>query len=134
MPQQHKKIPIRSDCDVILARTMSRELAILLGFGLIDQARIATTVSELARNIVLYAGTGQVIVRSLERDDEVGIEIECKDQGPGIANIAHALGDEITDITYMGRGLAGARRLMDEFDLQSQPGVGTTIICRKWHA
>ncbi len=131
--QQSRDVIIRSDRDVVTARALARELATMLGFGPVDQARIATTVSELARNVIAYAGTGQVTLRSLDENQAVGIQIECRDQGPGIGDIAQALGDEAFRVNSVGRGLSGARRLMDEFELQSEVGVGTTVICRKWH-
>jgi serine/threonine-protein kinase RsbT len=89
-------------------------------------------VSELARNIFLYAGTGQVAVRAVEEPGRTGIEIVCEDQGPGIANLEVVMQDGYSTSRGMGMGLPGARRLMDEFDIQSREGVGTTIACRKW--
>lgn len=130
---QPKAAVIRSDLDIVIARTMARDTAKALGFGAIDQARIATAVSELARNIFLYAGTGSVTVRELEKGGRKGIEIVCEDQGPGIADMELSMQDGYTTSRGMGMGLPGAKRLMDEFDVQTQLGVGTTIICRKWH-
>ncbi len=129
---QSKSAVIRSDLDIVIARTLARDTAKALGFGPIDQARIATAVSELARNIYLYAGSGTVIVRELEKGGRKGIEIVCEDQGPGIANIDLVMQDGYTTSRGMGMGLPGARRLMDDFSIQSQQGVGTTIVCRKW--
>lgn len=125
-------VAIRSDLDIVLARSAAREVAKRLGFGAIDQARIATAVSELARNIFLYAGSGTVSVRPLERRGRPGIEIICEDQGPGIADIALVMQDGYSTSRGMGMGLPGAKRLMDEFELCSQVGVGTTVTCRKW--
>ncbi|ACL23661.1 anti-sigma regulatory factor [Chloroflexus aggregans] len=129
---QSKTAVIRSDFDIVIARTMARDMAKALGFGPIDQARIATAVSELARNIFLYAGTGNVTVRNIEKGSRKGIEIICEDQGPGIPNIDLVMQDGYSTSRGMGMGLPGAKRLMDEFDIKSQEGVGTTIICRKW--
>jgi serine/threonine-protein kinase RsbT len=129
---QGKAAVIRSDLDIVIARTLARDTAKNMGFGAIDQARIATAVSELARNIFLYAGTGTVTVREVERTGRKGIEIICEDQGPGIANIDTVMQDGYSTSRGMGMGLPGAKRLMDEFDIRSQEGVGTTIICRKW--
>jgi serine/threonine-protein kinase RsbT len=98
----------------------------------VDQARIATAVSELARNIFLYADSGQVTARAVERNGRKGIEIEFQDQGQGIANIDQVMQDGYSTSRGMGMGLPGARRLMDEFDIQSTLGVGTTVVCRKW--
>jgi serine/threonine-protein kinase RsbT len=129
---QPKTAVIRSDLDIVIARTMARDTAKALGFGAIDQARIATAVSELARNIFLYAGTGNVSVREIEKSGRKGIEIVCEDQGPGIANIDLVMQDGYSTSRGMGMGLPGAKRLMDEFTIRSQEGVGTTITCRKW--
>jgi len=129
---QGKAAVIRSDLDIVIARTLARDTAKNMGFGAIDQARIATAVSELARNIFLYAGTGTVTVREVERSGRKGIEIICEDQGPGIVNIETVMQDGYSTSRGMGMGLPGAKRLMDEFEIRSQEGVGTTIICRKW--
>jgi serine/threonine-protein kinase RsbT len=129
---QGKAAVIRSDLDIVIARTLARDTAKSLGFGAIDQARIATAVSELARNIFLYAGTGTVTVREVERSGRKGIEVVCEDQGPGIPNIDLVMQDGYSTSRGMGMGLPGAKRLMDEFDIRSQEGIGTTIICRKW--
>ncbi|GIV91633.1 MAG: hypothetical protein KatS3mg056_0342 [Chloroflexus sp.] len=128
---QSKTAVIRSDLDIVIARTMARDMAKALGFGPIDQARIATAVSELARNIFLYAGTGNVTVRDIEKGSRKGIEIICEDQGPGIPNIDLVMQDGYSTSRGMGMGLPGAKRLMDEFDIKSKEGVGTTIVCRK---
>ena len=129
---QGKAAAIRSDLDIVIARTLARDTAKNMGFGAIDQARIATAVSELARNIFLYAGAGTVTVREIERAGRKGIEIVSEDQGPGIANIDTVMQDGYSTSRGMGMGLPGAKRLMDEFDIRSQEGVGTTIVCRKW--
>lgn len=102
---QSKTAVIRSDLDIVIARTMARDSAKALGFGAIDQARIATAVSELARNIFLYAGTGNVTVKEVERNNRKGIEIICEDQGPGIANIDLVMQDGYS--TSRGMGMPG---------------------------
>jgi serine/threonine-protein kinase RsbT len=123
---------IRSDLDIVTARSMVREIAKNLGFVPIDQARIATAVSELARNIFLYAKTGQVTIRGVEHENKRGIEIICEDNGPGIPDTDLALQDEYSTSGGKGMGLPGAKRLMDDFVIQSTVGSGTTITCRKW--
>lgn len=123
---------IQSDLDIVTARSAARDTAKRIGFGPIDQARIATTVSELARNIYLYAGRGTVHVQDVSRGPFTGIEIICADQGPGIADIDLVMQDGYSTSRGMGLGLPGARRLMDEFTVQTQIGGGTTITCRKW--
>jgi serine/threonine-protein kinase RsbT len=129
---QPKSAVIRSDLDIVIARTMARDMAKALGFSAIDQARIATAVSELARNIYLYAGTGTVTVREVEKLGRKGIEIVCEDQGPGIPDIDLVMQDGYTTSRGMGMGLPGAKRLMDDFSIQSQVGVGTKVVLRKW--
>jgi serine/threonine-protein kinase RsbT len=132
MPIQTKVITIKSDLDIVTARSTARDLAKSMGFGAIDQARIATAVSELARNIFVHAKSGQMAAGEFNRNGRQGIELEFKDQGPGIPDIEQALQDGYSTARSMGMGLPGARRLMDEFEIQSTPGVGTTILCRKW--
>ncbi len=134
MMGQLKTAVIRSDLDIVIARTMARDVAKALGFGAIDQARIATAVSELARNIFLYAGTGNVTVREIDKNARKGIEIVCEDQGPGITNIDLVMQDGYSTSRGMGMGLPGAKRLMDEFNIRSTENVGTTITCRKWRS
>lgn len=129
---QAKAAVIRSDLDIVIARTLARDTAKSLGFGPIDQARIATAVSELARNIFLYAGTGSVTVREVDKNTRKGIEIVCEDEGPGIPDVNVAMQDGYSTSRGMGMGLPGAKRLMDEFDLKTQDGIGTKITCRKW--
>jgi serine/threonine-protein kinase RsbT len=127
-----KVTTIRSDLDIVVARSATRELARALGFGAIDQARIATAVSELARNIFLYAGTGTVLAQPVAERGKTGIEVICEDQGPGIANVDLVMQDGYSTSRGMGMGLPGAKRLMDEFSVRSEEGAGTTITCRKW--
>ena len=100
---------------------------------MVDQSRIATAVSELARNVVRYAtnGQGETYIRSLN-GERVGIEIVVADQGPGIENVEEALRDGYTSGSGMGMGLPGARRLMDELTIDSVPGQGTAVTIRKW--
>jgi serine/threonine-protein kinase RsbT len=129
---QSKQAQIQSDLDIVTARSMAREIAKSQGFGAIDQARIATAVGELARNIFIYAKTGEVTIRGVDRGGQRGIEIVCADHGPGIDNIELAMQDGYSTSGGLGMGIPGARRLMNEFDIQSRPGAGTTVTCRKW--
>jgi serine/threonine-protein kinase RsbT len=129
---QSKQTQIQSDLDIVTARSMAREIAKSQGFGAIDQARIATAVGELARNIFIYAKTGEVTIRGVDRGGQRGIEIVCADHGPGIDNIELAMQDGYSTSGGLGMGIPGARRLMNEFDIQSRPGAGTTVTCRKW--
>ncbi len=127
-----KVITIGSDLDIVSARMVARNIARALGFGAIDQARIATAISELARNIYLYAGEGSVTVKEATSGLRRGIEVVCEDRGPGIKDISLVMQDGYTSSKGMGMGLPGARRLMDEFEINSKVGIGTKVTCRKW--
>lgn len=127
-----KTITIQSDLDIVAARMAARDMAKAMGFGAIDQARIATAISELARNIYLYAGEGTVTVSEVQQGIRKGIEVVCEDQGPGIDDIDLVMQDGYTTSKGMGMGLPGARRLMDDFEVISISGEGTKITCRKW--
>ena len=133
MLSAEERVPIHIEQDIVIARQRAREVAKSMGFGMVDQSRIATAVSELARNVVRYAtgSRGDAYIRSLS-GDRSGIEIVVADQGPGIANIDEALKDGFTSGTGMGMGLPGARRLMDEMTIDSVPGEGTVVTIRKW--
>jgi serine/threonine-protein kinase RsbT len=131
MPEA-KEIAINGDLDIVTARVEGRNLARTLGFGIIDQARIATAISELARNIVLYARTGKVMVRPVEHMRQRGIEVVCSDKGPGIPDVALVMQDGYSSHRGLGMGLPGTKRLMDEFEIVSAPGAGTMVTVRKW--
>lgn len=103
-----------------------------LGFGVIDQARIATPISELARNVLLYAGSGSVTLSQIGGQDRVGIEIRCEDRGRGIQDVEQMMQDRQASSHEAGVGLVGTRRLMDEFEIETQMGMGTTVVARKW--
>lgn len=126
-------IPIDGEDSIILARQRARALAQSLGFAPLDQSRIATGVSELARNVVRYAtdGKGQARIRALTAS-KPGLEITVRDEGPGIADVEQALGVGFTSGRGLGMGLPGTRRLMDEMEIDSAPGRGTTVTIRKW--
>ena len=127
------KVPLDGEDSIIVARQSARELARSLGFGGLDQSRIATAVSELARNVVRYAtgGKGEARMRALVSGKR-GLEVVVSDDGPGIADIEQALGQGFTSGRGLGLGLPGTRRLMDEMDIDSAPGRGTTVTVRKW--
>ncbi len=129
---EERTLLIRSDLDIVSARVEARDLAKQLGFGTIDQARIATAISELTRNIVLYAGEGTITLRVLQQGGKRGLEVVCEDQGPGIEDLDLVMQDGYSTSRGLGMGLPGARRLMDEFEIHSQVGEGTTVIARKW--
>lgn len=117
---------------VIAVRGAAREVARELGFNIVDQTRIATAVSEIVRNIVLYARTGAVTITEMHEGGRVGIEVLAEDEGPGIEDIDRVLRGGYSTSGGFGRGIAGARTLMDEFQLESQPGTGTRVLMRKW--
>ncbi|MBE3141638.1 MAG: anti-sigma regulatory factor [Thermoplasmata archaeon] len=127
-----KEILINRDEDIILARQYARDRARELGFGLADQTRITTAISELSRNIYLYAGTGRVLIKTLSKSSKKGIEIIAEDQGPGIPDIELAMQDGYSTGKGLGQGLPGTKRLMDEFEIKSEVGKGTTVVIRKW--
>lgn len=127
-----RQIPIGSDLDIVAARVEGRNLAKEMGFDIIDQARIATAISELARNVVLYARGGQVTLKRLHTGGKVGIEILCEDHGQGIDDLDRVMSEGSSMKREAGMGLPGTKRLMDEFEIDSQLGKGTTIIARKW--
>jgi serine/threonine-protein kinase RsbT len=126
-------IAIESDADVVTARQRARELAGTLDLTSTDQTLLATAISEVARNITTYAVRGEVVL-SLVRDDNGrrGIRVIARDQGPGIEDIELALQDGYTSGEGLGLGLPGARRLVDDFEIVSAPGQGTTVTMVMW--
>ena len=124
-------VRINSDLDIVVARQKGRELATGLGFASTDSTLIATAISELARNIVLYAQGGEIILKSQESDPS-GILVVALDEGPGIPDLVRATHDGYSTSGSLGLGLPGVRRLMDEFDIVSEIGRGTTVTTKKW--
>jgi serine/threonine-protein kinase RsbT len=124
--------PIQSSEDIVGVRQTVRQRAVELGFNLIDQTKIVTAASELARNAVQYAGGGLVTIESLEEGDRRGLRLTFVDRGPGISDIALAMRDGYTTSGGLGLGLSGARRLSNEFDIQSRPGEGTRVTIVRW--
>lgn len=126
------RVTIHSDADIIAARRMGRELAEGVGFGGSELTVIATAISEIARNIIEYAGSGEIIVRQTQQGTRRGILVIARDRGPGIPDIELAMQDGYSTSKGIGLGLPGARRLMDEFDVDSTVGKGTTVTMKKW--
>ena len=124
-------IEIDSEEGIVAVRQKARELASNMGFGTVDQTRIATAISELTRNIYQFAGKGKTTISSLEGNRK-GIRIVCEDDGPGIADIELAMTDGYSTVKSLGLGLPGAKRLMDEFQIESEPGKGTKVTITKW--
>lgn len=129
---RNETFALACELDVVRARQAVRAYAIELGFKLVDQTKVVTAASELARNSLIYAGGGTVILTSLRNGTRKGIRMEFVDQGPGIPDIAMAMRDGYTTGSGMGMGLGGARRLVSEFQIESQVGVGTRIVATKW--
>jgi serine/threonine-protein kinase RsbT len=125
-------VAISSDQDIVVARQRGRALAVELGFSAVDSTFIATAISELARNIVSYAGKGEITLKTIQNSSREGILIVAADEGPGIHDIRQALRDGFSTSGSLGLGLPGVRRLMDEFDISSQPGRGTRVEVKKW--
>lgn len=125
-------VAINNESDVVTARQRGRELAARIGFSSTDQTLFATAISEVARNIVSYAGHGEIVLCAIEEGHRRGILVVARDQGPGIADLELAMRDGYSTGNSLGVGLPGARRLMDDFELLSELGVGTTVIMKKW--
>ncbi len=124
-------LSIRSSEDIVLVRTAVRKAAISARLGLVDQTKLVTAASEIARNTLDYGKGGQVVIERVQAA-KTGIRLTFEDRGPGIADIALALTDGWTSGSGMGLGLSGTRRLMDEFQVNSTVGEGTTVIITKW--
>ncbi len=125
-------LPVRNDEQIVRLRQYVRERAVEQGLSLVDQTKLVTAASELARNTLLYGGGGEAHCYLLERNGRHGVRLVFVDQGPGIPDVARALSDGFTTGNGLGLGLGGARRLCDEFDIQSAPGAGTTVMVTKW--
>jgi serine/threonine-protein kinase RsbT len=126
------RIPIRSDADVVTARKQGRELAAQAGFSPTELTIIATAISEIARNIVMFADRGEVVVSLVGENSRQGVTVVARDSGPGIPDLERALQDGYSGYGGMGLGLPGSRRLMDEFEITSEVDKGTTVIMTKW--
>lgn len=126
-------LPVRSGEDVVKVRQAVRTVAMDLGFSLVDQTKVITAASELARNTLAYGGGGEVRIERLnEGPKRTGVRLTFEDRGPGISNIDLALTDGYTTGNGLGLGLNGARKLSHEFDIWSQPGVGTRVTITRW--
>ncbi len=126
------RVVVRHEADIISARQSARGLAATLGFSESDLILIATAISEVARNMVEYAHGGEIALRALQEGSRRGLEIVARDEGPGIADLQLAMQDGYSTGHSLGLGLPGARRLMDEFQIDSRLGAGTTVVMRKW--
>jgi serine/threonine-protein kinase RsbT len=127
-----EKLPVQTSEDIVKVRQAVRSWAVELGFNLVDQTKIVTAASELARNTVIYGGGGTVELESLLDATRRGLRLTFADQGPGISDLEAALKDGFTTGTGLGLGLGGAKRLSNEFEIRSQPGAGTTVRITRW--
>lgn len=125
-------MPIRSSGDVVLVRQAVRQFAVEIGFGLVDQTKIVTAASELARNTLDYGGGGTITLETLQETGRRGLKLTFEDQGPGIPDLELALKDGFTTGSGLGMGLGGAKRLASEFEIQSVVGEGTKIVIIRW--
>jgi serine/threonine-protein kinase RsbT len=126
------RVPINADADLVAARAEGRAMAERLGFPRPDPTLIATAISEVARNIVVHVGHGEIVLRPFEERDRYGLVVIASDDGPGIRDVEAALHDDYSGRGGLGLGLPGARRLMDEFEVVSGPDTGTTVTMKKW--
>ena len=125
-------LPLQSQQDIVLARQAVRKMSQELGFSLVDQTKMVTATSELARNTVIYGGGGVMIWAYLVDGGKVGLRLTFKDQGPGIADMELAMMDGWTSGSGLGKGLPGAKRLVNEFDIKTEVGVGTEVTITRW--
>lgn len=133
MPAPERSLqPIRGPEDIVRVRQITRERAVAQGFSLVDQTKIVTAASELARNTLDYGGGGEVTIEVLYQGLRKGVRLVFVDRGPGIDNIELALKDGYTTGGGLGLGLSGARRLCNEFDIESRPGEGTRVAITRW--
>ncbi len=125
-------IDIITEWDIVAARQIGRNVAKEIGFDTVDQARITTAISELARNIYLYARAGEIVIEHLQDEGKTGISITATDKGPGIDDVRRVMEDGYSTSGGLGAGLPGVRRLMDHIEIQSSMGKGTTVKVEKW--
>lgn len=129
---KHEVRPIRVESDVVTVRQAVRAWAVEAGLSLVDQTKLVTAASELARNTLVYGGGGTARLEAVSNGPRRGIRLVFEDQGPGIADVEQALRDGFTTGTGLGLGLSGSRRLVNEFDIVSSPGQGTRVTVVKW--
>jgi len=129
---QTEKLMVRTTDDIVSVRHIVRKIAIDTGFNLVDQTKIITAASELARNTVIYGGGGILKIEILTNANKSGVKLIFEDEGPGIVDVELALKDGYTSGQGLGMGLGGARRLSNEFEIESKPGKGTRVAITKW--
>jgi serine/threonine-protein kinase RsbT len=129
---EEARVPINSDVDIVAARHKGRSMATAVGFSSGDATLIATAISELARNIVTYAKSGEIVLRVMNNSPRQGIQVIAHDEGPGIRDVEQALRDGFSTSGSLGLGLPGVRRLVDDFEIKSELDRGTTVTVKKW--
>jgi serine/threonine-protein kinase RsbT len=129
---REEMLDVRSDEDVVRVRQITRRWAVGLGFSLVDQTKIVTAASELARNTLIHGGGGSTRIEELREGSRHGLRLTFEDKGPGIADVPQALRDGYTTGSGLGLGLGGARRLSSEFDITSAAGQGTSVRITRW--
>lgn len=132
MTLRQQTLPIRTSDDVVVVRQQVRAWAVQLNFSLVDQTKIVTAASELARNAIDYGGGGTVELQMMEQDSKRGLRLVFQDRGPGIPDIERALRDGYTSGNGLGLGLGGAKRLSNEFEIDSRVGEGTRVMIARW--
>jgi serine/threonine-protein kinase RsbT len=130
--QKTETVPIKNGSDVVMVRQRVRSWAIEMKFGLVDQTKIVTAASELARNTLDYGKGGEVELSTVQDGIRIGLKLYFSDNGPGIPDVKLALSDGYTSGGGMGLGLGGSKRLMNEFEIDTAPGLGTRITCIRW--
>ena len=125
-------VRVASDADAVTARQRGREAALRIGLSRSEATYVATAISEIARNITTHAGAGEIRIREVRRGEQIGMEVVATDQGPGIADVPAVLASDYASTAGLGLGLWGARQLMDEVEVTSEPGKGTIVTMRKW--
>jgi serine/threonine-protein kinase RsbT len=130
--ERREAVPIAADDDIVKVRQRVRDWAVGLGFSLVDQTKLVTAASELARNTLVYGLGGTVLLESVANDSRRGLRLTFEDHGPGISDIPQALKDGYTTGNGLGLGLSGAKRLSHDFEITSTPGQGTRIMIARW--
>jgi serine/threonine-protein kinase RsbT len=130
--ERREAVAIAADDDIVKVRQRVRNWAVSLGFSLVDQTKLVTAASELARNTLVYGLGGTVLLEAVENDSRRGLRLTFEDHGPGIADVQQALRDGFTTGTGLGLGLSGARRLSHDFEIASAPGRGTRVVIARW--
>lgn len=132
MPVRSETVPVRSDAEIVQVRQLVRRWAEELRFSLVDQTKLITAASEIARNTVIYGRGGELILEELNQGGRPGLRLTFQDNGPGISDIEKAMKDGYTTGNGLGLGLSGSKRLVNEFYIDSKPGEGTRIVLIRW--